>query len=345
MRQRESWLRDTAQDGEQRTAGGGGRGEGESQHISVQNQFPPALCAVSGEKSSSGPRYADLHLHTSASDGCLSPAEVVELAAREGLAAISICDHDTVAGLPEAIAAAEKIGIELIRGMELSCYLSTPAASGRASKPGSEVHILGYCFDHENAALTAVLRRLCAERLERIEKMIHLLGKLGVRLERSDIDRAAAFGSVGRMHVARVLVEQGFVSDTREAFAQYIGGGKPAYVPRVHVTPAEACGVITRAKGIPVLAHPSLLDSDKLIPTLVKEGIMGIEAFYGTVGPQAAEHYCRLAEKWGLLVTGGSDSHQGENGPFLIGTVKLDYMHVEKLKKKASELLVGEGQK
>jgi len=345
MRQRESWLRDAGRHGEQHTASGQGRGEGESQHISVQTCYPSALSSVSGEKSSGGRGYADLHLHTSASDGCLSPAEVVEVAAKEGLAAIAICDHDTVAGLPEAIAAAEKIGIELIPGLELSSYLPTPAALELAGKPGSEVHILGYFFDYENVALAAVLRRLCAERLERVKKMIYLLGELGVNLEQSEIDRAAAFGSVGRMHVARALVKQGFVSDTREAFAQYIGGGKPAYVPRVHVTPAEACGVIRRAKGIPVLAHPSLLDSDKLIPTLVKEGVMGIEAYYRTVSAQVAEHYCRLAEKWGLLVTGGSDSHQGKNGPFLIGAVKLDYVHVEKLKKKASELLVGEGQK
>jgi len=258
---------------------------------------------------------------------------VVQLAAREGFTAISICDHDTVAGLPDATAAARKIGLELIPGLELTSYLGK-----------NEVHILGYCFDYESPFLLAVLRRLCAERLKRMKDMIRLLGQLGVRLDQSTIDQAAAFGSVGRLHLARALVEQGFVRDIKEAFGRYIGEGKPAHVPRAHLSPAEACGIITRVGGIPVLAHPHHLDNDKLIPTLVKDGVMGIEAFYGTVTSDLAEHYGDVAKKCGLLVTGGSDCHQNENGGFMIGAVKLDYRYVEKLKEKAAELVAREGQ-
>jgi hypothetical protein len=288
-----------------------------------------------------GRGHADLHIHTSASDGCLSPAEVVALAAREGFAAIAICDHDTVAGIPEAIAAAEEVGLELIPGIELAADLGK-----------NEVHILGYCFDYRSPSLAAVTRRLCEERRKRIKKMIRLLRDLGVPLDTSGIDHAATFGSVGRMHVARALVEQQFVSDLGEAFSRYIGRGKPAYVSRAHLSPAEACALIAQAHGVPVLAHPSVLDNDTLIPRLVKDGIMGIEAFYPsrgpdrgdsppnrackTVRPELAEHYCRLAQKWGLLVTGGSDCHQSEEGNFLIGTVRLDYSYVEKLKQKAA---------
>lgn len=274
-------------------------------------------------------RYADLHVHSSASDGVLPPAEVVRLAAQLGFSAISICDHDTIAGLPEALSAAEGAGIELVPGIEISTYVGD-----------SEVHILGYYFDSGDASFLSAIHEQCRERFARIEEIIRRLANLGVSLDLSPIDKAASFGSVGRLHIARAMVEQGFVSDTKEAFAKYIGRGKPAYVPRAHLSPGEACCVIRQARGIPVLAHPSLLDSQKLIPKLVREGILGIEAFYSRVSLEVARHYCRRAEKLGLLVTGGSDCHQGEPGEFLLGTVKLEYGYVEKLKQTAAALRV-----
>jgi predicted metal-dependent phosphoesterase TrpH len=290
-----------------------------------QDEFsPPDLQRMDSSPESP---FADLHVHSSASDGVLPPAEVVSLAAKHGLSILSICDHDTVAGLPEGFAAASEMGVELIPGVELSTYVGK-----------SEVHILGYCFDHQNTSLVATLERLCRDRMARVEKMIGLLRSLGITLDRSSIDDAAAFGSVGRLHVARALFEQGFVRDIKEAFAKYIGRGKPAYAERAHVPPAEACQLIKQAAGIPVLAHPSLLDSDELIPRLVQEGIMGIEAFYSKITPDVAEHYCRIAETYGLLITGGSDCHQSENQELLLGKVKLDYPYVQKLKESASAL-------
>jgi predicted metal-dependent phosphoesterase TrpH len=268
--------------------------------------------------------FADLHVHSSASDGVLSPAEVVALAAKEGFSALSICDHDTVAGLPEGFATAQKVGIELIPGVELSTYLGK-----------SEVHILGYCLDWQNASFLSVLDSLCEERVKRAEKMIRSLRDLGIALDRSSIDEAAAFGSVGRLHIARALLKQGFVGDIKEAFVKYIGRGKPAYVERVHLSPATACGLIMRCGGVPVLAHPSLLDSDALIPRLIQQGILGIEAFYSKTAPDLAERYCRKAKKHGLLITGGSDCHQTENEELLMGKVKLDYRYVERLKEAA----------
>lgn len=269
--------------------------------------------------------HADLHVHSSASDGLFSPAEVVALAASKGVSALSISDHDTVAGLPEGFAAAAKQGIELLAGAELSTDLDR-----------HEVHILGYCFDNENEVLLSALERFCAERVSRVEQMLLLLQGLGILLDRSSIDAAAAFGSVGRLHVARALHGQGVVSTVREAFTKYIGRGKPAYVARAHISPAEACQLIRQAGGVPVLAHPSLLDTQSIIPKLVKEGIEGIEAFYSKVTPDVAKHYCRVAKKYGLLVTGGSDCHQSETHDFLLGTVKLEYGYVEKLKEAAA---------
>lgn len=269
--------------------------------------------------------YADLHVHSSGSDGLFPPAEVVALAASKGFSALSISDHDTVAGLPEGFAAAAKQGIELLAGVELSTDLDRV-----------EVHILGYCFDYENEVLLSSLERFCAERVWRVEQMLLLLRGLGICLDRSSIDAAAAFGSVGRLHVARALHRQGLVSHVREAFTRYIGRGKPAYVPRDHISPAEACQLIRQAGGVPVLAHPSLLETQSLIPKLVKEGIEGIEAFYSKVTPDVAKHYCRVAKKYGLLVTGGSDCHQSETNDFLLGKVKLEYKYVEKLKEAAT---------
>ncbi len=271
--------------------------------------------------------FADLHVHSSASDGVLPPAEVVALAAREGFSALSLTDHDTVAGLAEGFAAAREGGIELIPGVELSTYLGK-----------SEVHILGYCFDHSNASLAATLEALCRDRVARIERMVRLIHELGIPLDPSSVHQAAAFGSVGRLHIARALFEQGFVSDLREAFQKYIGRGRPAYAERAHIPPREACELIKECGGVPVLAHPSLLDSDALIPPLVQEGVMGIEAFYGKTAPEVAEHYCRVAEEHGLLVTGGSDCHQSKDQDPLMGNVRLDYHYVEKLKEAARAL-------
>ncbi len=271
--------------------------------------------------------YADLHVHTSASDGLLSPKEVVRLAAAEGFCALSICDHDTVAGLDEGISAAEEAGVELVPGVELSSYLGS-----------TEVHILGYCLDHKDGLLLSTLDCLCRERTERVEKMLGLLRGLGIELDRSAMGKPAKAGSVGRLHVARAMVKQGFVSDTQKAFRKYIGRGRPAYVPRSHVSPGEACRLIRAARGIPVLAHPSLLHKDELIKSLVAEGVMGIEAFYSKITPDVAGHYCRVAKKYGLIVTGGSDCHQNEGDGRLLGTVKLDYKYVAKLKEAAAAL-------
>jgi len=271
--------------------------------------------------------YADLHIHTSASDGLLSPAEVVRLAASEGFCAISISDHDTVAGLGEGAAAARDIGLELIPGVELSSYVAT-----------TEVHILGYFLDYGDESFLGALDGLCRERVERVEKMLSLLRDAGIELDSSLIDKPVNAGSVGRLHVARAMVRQGFVSDTKEAFRKYIGRGRPAYVPRSHISPGQSCRVIRQARGIPVLAHPSLLHGDKLIKALVSEGIMGIEAFYSKATPEVSGHYCRVAKKYGLIVTGGSDCHQNEGEGRLLGTVKLDYKHVEKLKLAAAAI-------
>ena len=245
----------------------------------------------------------DLHLHTTYSDGSLPPAEVLLLARKAGVSALAITDHDIVDGIPEAIEAGRRLGIEIIPGIEVS------------SRHGeTELHILGYFLDWQDPLLLPRLARLRTGRHERNSRIVEKLNNLGLTLTYEEVKARAGSDSVGRPHIARVLMEKGYVQSAKEAFDRFLGEDKPAYVPRDLPEPAEAIAWIRAARGLPVLAHPTWVRESaeglsKLCERLKGAGLMGIEAHYSTHKPQQTADYLDMARRLDLLVTGGSDFH------------------------------------
>ena len=266
----------------------------------------------------------DLHLHTIASDGRLSPTELVRLAASQGLESIAVTDHDTTDGLAEAFEAAKEFpGLRIIPGIELS-----------ADVPGDEVHVLGYFINPDDAELQAELRRFRAGRVDRAKTMIEKLAQLGIHVEWERVQRFAGDGAVGRPHIAMALVEAGYCREPKDAFPEYLGRNGLAYVERVKLTPAEAVGMIRRAGGAAVLAHPAYMnDMETGIANLSGIGLAGIEVHYAKYRDDTIRQLARLARQYELIPCGGSDYHgmgnsdeclPGENGPSLDSVEKLE---------------------
>ena len=242
----------------------------------------------------------DLHLHSSVSDGVLSPGEVVAKAAELGLTVISLTDHDNVDGIAAAEKAAEHYpSLVFIPGLEIS----TDTSAG-------EIHVLGYYIDHTNPELLTVLKKLRDSRLGRAQKMIQKLSEMGMPIEWERVKMLSDNGSVGRPHIAQALLEKGYIETIKEAFSKYIAFGGPAYVPRERMTPAEAIELITRADGLAVVAHPlGIPNLDILLKTLVRAGLTGIEVYYKDYSVEDRESLARLADRYGLIATGGTDYH------------------------------------
>ena len=237
----------------------------------------------------------DLHIHTTASDGLHTPAEIVEMARRKGLRVLSITDHDTVKGVAPAIEVAGD-HLEVVPGVEISAY-----ASGR------EIHILGYFFDYQDQLLIEALARLCQSRLGRAERMIEKLRALGVAVSRDRVLEIAGEGAIGRPHIAQALREANHVHTIQEAFDRFLSQGRPSYVPRYNVTQVQAMRLLHNAGGVPVLAHPWNVTS--VIPHLVAEGLVGLETYYTGYNPMMIAYLRRLAQQHDLICTGGSDFH------------------------------------
>ena len=266
-------------------------------------------------------KFADLHLHTHFSDGTFSPKELVNKAVRAGLSAIAICDHDIVGGIDPAIEAASSEDIEILPGIELT-----------AEEDGSEIHILGYLIDYKRKEFTERLKVLRERRVERIYKIVEMLNGLGLPLSAEGVFEVAKHGTVGRLHVARAMFAAGLISSISEAFQKYIGDKGPAYVLGFRFTPKEAIKLIRDTGGIPVIAHPYSLNNDELIPRFVDLGLMGIEVYYPEHSQSMINFYLGLAKKYNLLVTGGSDCHGNAKSEVKIGSIKVPYELVEKLK-------------
>ena len=265
---------------------------------------------------------ADLHLHSDHSDGTFTPSEVVRRAKGFGLAAVSLTDHDTVAGIPEAIEAAGS-DLEVIPGVEMTALFQD-----------RELHILGYGIRIQDPEFSHFLDEMQEYRLGRIRKMIERLASREIHVTFEETSAIAGRGSLGRPHLAELLVKKGVVRSLPEAFQKYLGDDAPCFVKGATLTVPEAVRLIRSAGGVAVLAHPNHLIKDVWIPELAAAGIQGIEAYHSDHDPSVAEKYRKLAQRHGLLVTGGSDCHglRKSNGP-LIGSVTIPDELVECLKK------------
>ena len=266
----------------------------------------------------------DLHLHTLASDGRLTPTQLVQLAASQGLRTISVSDHDTTDGLAEAIESAKDYpGLRIIPGIELS-----------ADVPGDEVHVLGYFIDPEDTALQSELTRFREGRVGRAKAMVDKLGDLGIHVEWERVQHFAGDGAVGRPHIALALVEAGYCKEPKDAFPEYLGRNGLAYVERVKLTPAQAVGMIQSAGGVAVLAHPAYMnDMEAGIANLAGAGLVGMEVHYAKYREDTIRQLARLAREYNLIPCGGSDYHglgnsdeclPGENGPPMESVERLE---------------------
>ncbi|MBL7085312.1 MAG: PHP domain-containing protein [Candidatus Omnitrophica bacterium] len=272
-------------------------------------------------------RYADLHIHTKFSDGTFAPEQVVKEAQEKGLSCIAITDHDEVSGIEPAIKEGKNLGIEVIPGVELSAEIND-----------YEIHILGYFIDWQAQWFRDKLRQICEVRRKRALAIIERLRTKGINLDSDKVLDAATSGSVGRLHIARMLEEQGYVSSIQEAFNKYIGNGRACYVKKFKLTPSEAINMISRIKGLAVLAHPYSIGNDELIPELAQLGLRGIEVYYPEQHRATSEHYKNLAKKYGLLITGGSDYHGLCKDRLTLGEIKVPYILVEALKREVTAL-------
>ncbi len=241
---------------------------------------------------------ADLHTHTTASDGLLTPEQLLEAAWRGGLGAIAITDHDTVEGVQEALAIGSP-GLLVVMGVELSCVLA-----------GVEIHVLGYGFDPTAVGLRTLLDERAGERRTRAAAIVERLVALGVPVSMGRIAELAGSGTIGRPHVARALVEAGHASSVGDAFDRFLGAGQPAYVERQELAPQWAIAVIHAAGGAAVLAHPLYSPGyADFLPDLVDAGLDGIEVVYPDHPPAIRRYLSSLAARYGLVETGGTDFH------------------------------------
>lgn len=277
----------------------------------------------------------DLHIHTNYSDGSLSPRQIVEKSVSLNLAGIGITDHDTTDGIDETIKWASKFGIEVVPGVELS-------AEG-LNHIGEEIHILGYYINWESAYFQEKLKFFRIARERRARHILDKLYHIGVKLSEERLFQIAGVGSIGRMHIARLMLEEGYVRTTQEAFDRYLVYGKPGFVPRYRLTPEEAIMLIKKIGGIPVLAHPKFgANKKKIVKFLVSKGLKGIEVYYEKHTQYETERYLEWAKEFKLIPTGGSDSHGLIEGGTedCVGKIEIDYKILKELKKEKRKLFL-----
>ena len=251
----------------------------------------------------------DLHIHSTASDGSLTPADIIDHAQKLNLAAIAITDHDSVDGSKEALRIGIPPSLHFLTGVEIS-------AAHPPFFPGSgSFHILGYAIQLDNRDLNQALNRLQDARKNRNPEILKRLNKLGFRISLEEVGQEVGEGQLGRPHIAYAMVKKGFVASVDEAFEKYLGTARPAYVDKDRIECEQAINLIRAAGGVPVLAHPALLNIendqklDALLQNLMNIGLAGIEVYYPGHSPQQIQQYKELAEKYGLLMTGGTDFH------------------------------------
>lgn len=269
----------------------------------------------------------DLHVHSTASDGLTAPRDLVSLALDLGLRVISLTDHDSVEGLPAAIETASGTALTVIPGVELSVM----------SDEGADIHILGYLIDYREPALLMALQRLRAARLERARAMVDALADAGHALDLARVLEHAGAGAVGRVHVARALVDAGSVDSIERAFAELIGRDGPFYVRKAFFSASDALDLIHHAGGVAVLAHPGVSGEGPLMG-LIDLGLDGIEAFHAEHTASQRAHFASLARRFGLVATGGSDYHGPGMRSASLGSGACPDEAVESLRERATIL-------
>ena len=291
-------------------------------------------------------RFVDLHTHSTASDGQLSPAHLMQLAESHQLAAVALTDHDTTSGLAEArVAATEFPKLQLVPGIEVSAQFD-----------GGTLHILGLDIDEHNAQLQEMLRQLREARNERNPKIIAALCKLGVEISMEEVvltarsfDPGKSHEIIGRVHIAETLRRKRVVKTIEEAFTRFLGNKAPAYVDKERMVPSDAVGAIRASGGVAVLAHPPQLNCEnyaqleRILRSLIRAGLNGIEAYHTDNSPEQTRFYLDLARKHNLVVTGGSDFHGKAKEQAVLGRPRVPLAAItgelgERLKKKAAGL-------
>jgi 3',5'-nucleoside bisphosphate phosphatase len=255
--------------------------------------------------------YVDLHAHSTASDGSRAPADVIREAKRICLAAIALTDHDTLDGIAEATATGAELGVRIVPGVELS-----------AVEGDVETHILGLHLT-DTREMEARLVALREMRRSRAERMVVRLNDLGVRIEFVSVLEQAAGGAIGRPHVARAMIAEGWAVDFRDAFERYLGNGKPAYVSKERLAVTDAIGLIHRAGGLAILAHPSHSGTRERIAAFVEQGIDGIEVRHPSHSAEDVARLGALVEHFRLVPSGGSDWHGAAEGPRTLGMMRV----------------------
>ena len=272
---------------------------------------------------------ADLHIHTTFSDGSYKPEEIVDMAQKKDFKTIAISDHDTLDGINPALEYASNKDIEVIPAIEFSTF------EGKA-----EIHILGYFIDHEDDYLRKIVKKIFDSRKIRAQKMVELLNKQNIDITYNEVKNMASDDYIGRPHIAKLMIKKGYINEMKDAFTdQYIGNGGKAYVEKYKLSPVDAIDLILNTGGIPVLAHPVFINHGEAmdkqdIKKLKDTGLLGLEVYHSKHNEKTIEYYKNIAQELDLLITGGSDFH-GENSPGVnLGDIRLSNEHIDKLKEK-----------
>lgn len=263
------------------------------------------------------PRHVDLHSHSTASDGAVSPTVAVQAAHRAGVAALALTDHDTIAGIEEAEVAARAVGIRLVVGAELSAH------DGER-----EIHLLALHIARRDV-IEAALVRFREQRLERAAEIVRLLQAQGVAVTLDAVLTAAGGGAVGRPHVARAIIAAGAVRDHREAFDRYLAAGRPAFVDKAYLAIADAIALVHEAGGLAVFAHPGSDGTRDRVERLRSQGLDGLEVLHPSHGSEDIARLGALADHFGMVRSGGSDWHGAAEGPRTLGAMKVPMAWLE----------------
>ena len=277
-------------------------------------------------------KYCDLHIHSNISDGRLAPEEIVEIAVKKGLSAISITDHDAVDAIDIAKKAIGDRNIELVPGIEFS-------ANFIGSEGIEEIHVLGYYLNYKSKILKEVLDEMASSRLNRAIKIVENLKNIGINIPYSEVVAASGNKIIGRPHIADVMVTHGYAADRMEAFKKYLIKGKPGYCGRYKLEFSEIVNLIKSIGGIPVLAHPGIIENQSDIGPLIDQGIMGLEVYHGKNTASDVHKLIRIAQTRNLLITGGSDCHGPSKGhPIVLGNITVEYKYLLQLKAAAMKM-------